>query len=270
MNKNFTLSFLPFALMWLCVSCFIQGDPDPEDPPLDPVISLVIEASRLEGVAPLAVHFRALDAQSAELSRDEFLDGEFRWDFGNPSAGTWGTNGKSRNAATGAVAFHVFDMPGSYQVSLQSRSASGQGAGTPVTIRVLDPEEVYAGQKTICVSDAASNDFSGAPPGALCIATDDISVAMAYATAGRRLLFRRGSTWSAGDIGNTWPNNAGPVTLGAYGPGSGVTPWVSMPMHPASSFLRQPGLSSLSTASKTGGLWIFILMSRARGTIPSA
>ncbi len=177
-------------------------------------------ASRASGVAPLAVHFSAEAARSTDSARP-FHHDDFSWDFGDPAAGTWGPSGKPRNVARGAVAAHVYETPGTYTARLTIRRAEGGTSSQPFSITVLDPATVYAGTSTTCVSDATSSDFTGCPAGARQLATDDLTTVVASVTAGSRLLFRRGSTWTTGAL--AFPNSAGPVTVGAYGASTGTS-----------------------------------------------
>lgn len=179
-----------------------------------------IEASRTSGVAPLLVHFQAGDLLDPEDS-EPFLNNHYRWDFGDPAGGNWGTDGKSRNTASGGITAHVYDTPGTYTVSLMVRTLDGREGGDSTTITVIDPETVYAGSNTVCISD--NGDFTGAPAGARLLTETNMTVIASHAKAGIRILFRRGGHWTAGDIGTTaWHGNTGPVTLGAFGPGSGA------------------------------------------------
>ena len=63
-------------------------------------ITLNAGAARASGVAPLAVFFDATATKSASTSRP-FHDIEYRWDFGDPSSGTWNAGaGQALVAAT--------------------------------------------------------------------------------------------------------------------------------------------------------------------------
>jgi PKD repeat protein len=172
--------------------------------------------SRTSGVAPLAVHFYPAFLDHVD-AQPRFHGYDFDWDFGDPEAGAWGTTGRSRNAARGAVAAHVFERPGTYAVTLTIRDHAGVVGTERYTVTVDDPEVVYAGALTTCVS--TGTDFAGCPAGARQATTADLSTVTAYATAGSRLLFRRGDAWST--TGLSWPQNAGPVTIGAFGAGVG-------------------------------------------------
>lgn len=87
------------------------------------------------------------------------------------------------------------------------------------TITVSDPNAIYAGLKTTCVNPAGDTNFSEAPAGSRQVSTNDLSTITQYATAGSRILFKRGSTWTTAGL-TAWPENAGPVTIGSYGSGA--------------------------------------------------
>lgn len=195
--------------------------PDPGDP------GTAALASRVDGVAPLAVHFSAGAAASTESSRP-FHDFEYEWNFGDSGAGNWETTGKSKNTALGPVAAHVFENPGTYSVDLTVRGAGGVVDTDRVTITVEDPDVVYDGSTT-CVSDTTRDDFTGCPAGSRLVTTDDLSEVTGYATAGSRVLFHRGSSWTLTN-GLSWPSNSGPVTIGAYG--SGPKPLITLEDQP--------------------------------------
>jgi len=175
--------------------------------------------SRTSGVAPLAVHFFADFVDSAEGSEriERFHHYDYTWDFGDAGSGNWGTTEKSKNTAKGAAAVHVFENPGTYSVVLTIRNHSRVVDTENYSITVTDPNAAYSGTNTTCVNNAGDTDFSAAPAGARTISTNDLSTIVQYATSGSRILFKRGSSWTT--AGLTWPDNAGPVTIGAYGTG---------------------------------------------------
>jgi hypothetical protein len=85
-------------------------------------------------------------------------------------------------------------------------------------IDVLDPDQVFAGNKTICAS--VSGNFEGCPRGAEQLQTGTAFDALeAKLGASRRVLLRRGEQWSGGG-GWTVPASAQTVILGAYGTGA--------------------------------------------------
>jgi len=173
--------------------------------------SIELNASRSTGVAPLSVHFTAGFTDSSPTERG-FHNYDYSWDFDDSLSGNWGTIGKSKNEAKGPVAAHVFESSGSYTVTLTVRDGSGVIDTRTFEIIVTDPDIVYSGTTT-CVSSTA--DFVGCPTGANQVTTDDLTTITGYADAGERLLFNRGSSWNSGAL--DFPNNAGPVSIGAYG-----------------------------------------------------
>jgi len=175
-------------------------------------------ASRTRGVAPLYVFFDATQDDSLlgppEVDgHREFADVQYDWDFGDGEAGRWGTSGLSKNRASGYVAAHVYEAPGSYDVTLSVRTEAGDSEQHTVNILVEDPNMVYAGQSTTCVS--ATGLYDGCPPDAQQLTTNDLAEALGHLGTGRRVLLRRGERWSSDA---TVPLTAsGPMTLGAFG-----------------------------------------------------
>lgn len=175
-----------------------------------------IIVSTTSGVAPLIVHFSA-DLFENDISKKEFHNYDYTWDFGDVTSGNWGTDGKSKNSAKAGITAHVYEKPGTYNVRLTIKNKTEIINSYITTITVTDPDIVYAGTATICISDSAHNDFKDAPVGAGMIVTDDLSTITQYAVSGRRILFHRGSSWTT--MGLTWPENSVNVTIGAYGTG---------------------------------------------------
>lgn len=168
--------------------------------------------SRTIGVAPLAVHFEA------EATSEEFHSKDYTWDFGDSAGGNWGTNNNSKNSAKGAISAHVFETPGTYEVTLTVKNGAGDIQSAITQIIVEDPEEIYVSQNTTCVNPAGDNDFSKAPAGARLISTDNLSEITQYDATGSRILLKRGASWTIHDL--VWPEVDGPVTIGAYGEGN--------------------------------------------------
>lgn len=180
------------------------------------VASLV--AARTSGVAPLSVFFDASGTTDAGFSRP-FHELEYTWSFGDATAGTWAYGakpGSSKNAATGPVASHVFETPGTYTVTLTVFDGT-YSASTTTTITVQDPEVVFAGTNTVCFS--TSGNYTGCPTGATHVQTSDFDAAInGHQNTNRRLLFRRGETFTAASAGLI--DKTGPGIVGAYGSGS--------------------------------------------------
>ncbi len=203
-------------LVIFCQSCKSGNNENPDKYHIDPV-QIEPGASRISGVAPLSVHFTAGISNSTSATRD-FHNLDYTWDFGDPESGNWGTNGKSKNSAKGPVTAHIFETRGTYTVNLTVKNGTTVVDRESFNIEVQYPDSVYSGTATICVSDLNNNDFTGSPAGAVQIATDNLDEVMPYIKAGTRILFRRGSSWTTGGL--SFPDNEGPVTIGAYGSGT--------------------------------------------------
>lgn len=132
-------------------------------PSTDITPSLV--ASRTSGPAPLAVHFDATGTTAAGVS-DPFRELGYYFVYGDSGAGTWAANGRSKNIDEGApLGAHVFETPGTYTVKVGVLNpADSDFAQTSVTITVQDPDAVFSGTSTICLS--MNSDHTGAPAGA--------------------------------------------------------------------------------------------------------
>ncbi len=169
-------------------------------------VKVNLKASVTKGVAPLSVFFDASGTTSPDVTKP-FHHLLYRWDFGDSSS--------KRPTATGPLAVHVFQKPGSYTVKLTVRSPKGEEVHSTKTIVVEDPDKVYSGANTICFSN--DGDFTGAPAGAKKVRTNDFRYALTYAGDGKRLLFKRGDTYTVAQTISL--KGAGPCTLGAYGKG---------------------------------------------------
>lgn len=176
-----------------------------------------IMVSRIQGVAPLLVHFEAT------YNPDQFHHSLFKWNFGDEAAPLWGTDLKSQNMADGPITAHVFENPGTYEVTLSQKNMNGTTFLDTIDITVLDPDAVFESPLTVCVNPANDNDFTGAPSGSAHISTDSLQTITSFAMAGNRILFKRGGVWSISSTLN-WPQNSGPVVIGAYGTGINPDP----------------------------------------------
>jgi PKD repeat protein len=181
-----------------------------------PVVGELV--SRTGGVAPLAVFFDAVGTPNVKQppevdGRMEYGDLHYEWDFGDPGSGTWAVSGKSKNHATGYVAAHVYETPGTYTVTLTVTDQDGQSESYQAEIVVDDPDVVYSGASTVCVS--TGTDFTGCPAGATQVTTDQITEIEQYFTSGGRVLLRRGDVWQTSDTMSV--STEGPFTLGAFG-----------------------------------------------------
>ena len=209
-------------------------------------------------MAPCAVYFDAQSTTSTLTSRpfhellyqwnfgDPVAGGAGTCTDGNPVAreagqGSYctgvvtGTQLDSKNYAEGPEAAHVFETAGTFTVTLtasQGDSNFNNNLDTDefkratVTITVSDPNTVFAGN-TVCIANGVtpSAGSGGCPAGAFGMnasaASSAITTALASGCGGsgcRRLLFRRGDTFSMGS--GVVISAAGPGLIGAYGTGS--------------------------------------------------
>lgn len=193
------------------------------------VITVKASASRLTGVAPLYVNFDATETTST-LSSNPSHELFFAWDFGDPAAGTWANGVQStglnnKNTAFGPVVGHVFETPGTYVVTPVAIDGDpAHTASRAKTIVVQDPNVVYAGALTICISH--SGNFTGKPTGALEVNTAG-NTDMYAALNGiadknnKRILFCKADAWTC-----TAPISMTDMTglyLGGYGTGVAAT-----------------------------------------------
>lgn len=179
-------------------------------------------ASSTTGIAPFAVYFDAVGDSSGvvqpELINDhrEYADLYYSWDFGDPGSRVWHYSQRSKNHDIGFNTCHVYDEPGTYIVTLQITDLSGSSYSYTQTIEVLDPDKIFAGPKTICIS--STGNFDEAPEGAQLINTSNILEIEPYLATGNRILLCRGDSWSANE-GMHVNGVPGPVFIGAYGEG---------------------------------------------------
>jgi hypothetical protein len=188
-----------------------------------------LQTNRTSGVAPLAVFFDAGDSLHTDPAVKPFFDLSYTWDFGDPNAGVWSTDGRSKNTARGPIAAHVYDQPGTYTATVTIADPGGASVTRSVSITVQNPDTVYSGTQTVCVS--ASGNFTGCPTGAQTVTMSDFDDAVRnYVTTNRRVLFRRGDSFTAN--GQVAVNIPGPITIGAFG--SGAKPQITLTSYVAS------------------------------------
>ena len=189
-------------------------------------ISLSLVPARTSGVAPLAVFFDATGTASP-LTLRPFHDIEYRWDFGDQTSGTWSsgsTAGASRkNSATGAVAAHVFETPGTYTVTLTAFDGTNTDAKT-VQIIVSGWDGATNGN-TLYVANTLPVKGSGGVPNdqySFVSASSDFAAVINTTARGgntyKRILFNRGDTFNVSSIPSISSN--GPGIIGTYGSGA--------------------------------------------------
>jgi len=185
-------------------------------------ITLSAIASRVSGVAPLAVFFDA-SGTSATATTRPFHDLDYQWKFGDAGSGSWTSTpdmpNLSRNVATGPVAAHVFETPGTYTVCLTAFDGANT-ATTSLQITVTDPNTVFSAN-TLCVGAASAPvaGSGGCPAGAAVLQSSDFDAAINNNIANRkRILFKRGETFASNADADIDVN--GPGIVGAFGTGN--------------------------------------------------
>ncbi|WP_298773146.1 PKD domain-containing protein [uncultured Shewanella sp.] len=129
-------------------------------------IHINLQTSSTVGVAPLSVHFDASKVTLNQITLDPFNEVHYFWHFNDDEQENWLTSNQTKAQDKGFITAHLFETPGQYSVTLTVSSPTG--VFNPVTknilIQVLEPNDVYSGNKTICLS--VSNQFETCPFGA--------------------------------------------------------------------------------------------------------
>lgn len=99
------------------VNVILNGRVEPPDPQNYDKIQTDISISRTSGVAPLSVLFDTSKTTAVNTERP-FHELDYFWEFGDPENGTWVVSGLSKNVDKGPLAAHVFEMPGTYTITL--------------------------------------------------------------------------------------------------------------------------------------------------------
>lgn len=187
------------------------------------VITPAFNASRTSGVAPLAVTFNAIGTVASTFTSLPYSEVEYRTDFDDERGATWayGTNpgGNNKNIAYGPVCAHVFEVPGTYVVTQTTRFKNSSDVWvtqtTTKTITVQDPNVVFAGAATLCISQNSlpvAGGANGEPAGCAVQQVASWSTVQTLAQTYKRILLKRG---------DVWPNEGG-VVLGAAQVGPGI------------------------------------------------
>lgn len=174
-------------------------------------------------------------------SDDVFLFLDYEWSFGDPGSGYWTAGAlsntstrQSKNTEYGPTAGHLYEDPGTYTVRLTVCNTAGNDCDTDTQlIRVDDPDTVYAGNATVCVSNPRPTaGVDGCPSGAKVYNSldfDDLFSSSSgcnldEANAHVRCLLRRGKTYTASGQVEMYSDRG--VQIGAYG-STGADPVIS-------------------------------------------
>lgn len=181
--------------------------------------------------APCAVHVTSADtgATTDTATTREFHSLSYRWDYGDPSSGTWDESwqsGLSKNQDFGPVAGHVYESAGTYDITLYVENSSGDTGQLSQQVVVTDPGAHWSGARTVCASNTAvTAGADGCPLGATTrgSVTDFNSMIGDYNEDHYRVLLRCGDVFSAegpGQLGDTWlaaPAKTEGSRVGTYG-----------------------------------------------------
>src|SRR5262245_40404824 len=142
-----------------------------------PSPTAVVVATATAGAAPFAVHVNGLNSI---LGVGDESTARYEWDFGDPAGG--------HNQLVGWNAAHIYNIPGSYAITLKVKNESGvESAKTiPVTISA-------ANRTTIYVSPSGSDSNSGLSPGA---PIQTFAKAATMLGNNKAILFQRGATFN--------------------------------------------------------------------------
>lgn len=159
----------------------------------------VTSGGSIIGPAPLVIVFDAVDTRSANANCNPFREFGYHFDFGYDSAnaaiiGNWTHSGRPKaNQIGGPLAAHMYDIPGTYTASVRAQNPQGEYQDKYVTIVVQDANTIYAGSKTVLVSNTGASD--AAYPSA---ATYNIAASGAVTfQSDKRYLFKAGENYSA-------------------------------------------------------------------------
>ena len=177
--------------------------------PSGPSISITTNPNTSD-TAPALFHMDASATTDATVS-DPARDLDFFWVVTDD-----GTS-EVIDTGFGCCFATVIDEPGSYTATLYVNNAEeGTDDSDTVSLTVADPDMVYSGTDTICLSIAG--DFTGAPSGASEITITDGDDINTYLAANKRVLLQRGETYAAADTVTIAANEY----LGAFGTGTGA------------------------------------------------
>jgi hypothetical protein len=173
----------------------------------------VFEPSRTSCVAPCAIFFDATQTTDADFERP-FHSLFFEWSFGDDRGETWAVSGRPKHTAIGGVAGHLYTRAGEYEATLRVTNPRGESALKSARIVVRDPDAVFAGSATTCVSRAGR--FDGCPAGAQRTTSGDFDASLANAD-GRRTLYRRGERFEWDRPIQLAAASAKGASIGAFG-----------------------------------------------------
>lgn len=201
------------GLTLLFAACSDNGNDgsDDDDGAIDNgTIAISVSTSRVSGVAPLSVFFDATGTTG--LADDGFfsdnaayMDATFAWDF---DADDNDPDGNYENAS-GFIAAHVFEDPGTYRVHLDVYDADGETASEDITITV----SAFSGTTYYVAQDGSETNtgLSMDDP----FPTPEQALSSSILGPNVRVLFKNGDTFTMSSSVNV-SDESGPIIIGAY------------------------------------------------------
>ena len=174
-------------------------------------LTLMVKPSRTDCTAPCAVFFDATGTTG--LQDGDYVGANFNWDFDSMDVDPNGAHEQT----IGFVTAHVFEIPGTYQVSVRVRDLAGRAGSTtvPITVSAMTGPTVYV--------SASGNDKNA---GTIDQPIATVGAALSHAAPQVSILLRRGDTFNIGSnsVSFSTPKGGGPLLIGAYtDPGSPST-----------------------------------------------
>jgi hypothetical protein len=162
-------------------------------------LTVAVTPSRTSCTAPCAVFFDATGTTG--LMNGDFVNANFNWDFDSTSVNPTGAHRRT----VGFVVGHVFDVPGTYQVSVLGRDMAGRAGSTtiPITVSAMTGSTYYV----------ASNGKDTNAGTSMTQPLATVATALGHAAAQNTILLRRGDTFTTS---GTSLNVKGPFLIGAY------------------------------------------------------
>lgn len=175
-------------------------------------ITAALAASRITGPAPLAVNFDAIATTHTNGSIDTFRELSYSFNYGDTGSsgvGNWPLSSEPKNTDVGGpLGAHVYDEAGTYTCTVTVLDADSNTDQETIQITVTDPDTVFSGTNTVCIS--GSSDWTGAPAGASQVTS------LPTIEANKRYLFRAGESFTQ-NISINYLDN---VQIGSFGTGA--------------------------------------------------
>jgi PKD repeat protein len=191
-----------------------------------------ITSRRTSGMAPFAYIAEAVDTTHSDPATRTFHDLQYEWDFDDPGAGSWAHSGVDRNRERGPVAGHLYELPGTYSVTLTVIDRLGNVDTDTEAITVhaqTDGTEGCADTEVYCYANTAGtfqgcrldtdNDGTCNVMSGNCVVTTSLAELGANVADNTCHHFRRGDSWLASGT-TSIIGLSGPAIVGTFGVGA--------------------------------------------------